>query len=259
VAIKIFIVDAFTDQLFKGNTAAVCLPSQWPDVEIMQNIALENNLSETVFAVKEDDGYRLRWFTPTTEVDLCGHATLAASHVIFSLLEPENENLKFYSKSGDLAVSRQSDLYLLDFPAWPPAPLNEPPLLAAALGAEPLAVYQSRDLLALFRNQDEVTSIQPDLSLLKQIPYLGVIVTAQGQDVDFVSRFFAPRVGVDEDPVTGSAHCSLIPFWSKRLNKDHLTARQLSPRGGELSCVHKRDRVLIGGHAIMYSQGEILL
>jgi PhzF family phenazine biosynthesis protein len=257
--IPYFHVDAFASEAFRGNPAGVCVLHQWLSDEVLQKIAAEHNLSETAFFTREQDYYRLRWFTPSMEVDLCGHATLASAFVLFSELRFVGDQIRFESKSGTLMASRRGDLVELDFPSRPPEACPTPPDLVAALGREPREVLRSRDYFAVFDSQAELASLTPDFNLLMKLDCLGIIVTARGSDCDFVSRFFAPRAGIPEDPVTGSAHCSLIPFWSKRLGKLDLFARQMSRRSGELWCRFVGDRVRIGGRAVVYSRGEIEL
>ena len=252
-----FQVDAFTTRVFGGNPAGVCPLEHWlPDVTLQQ-IAAENNQSETAFFVEHKGKYQLRWFTPTVEVDLCGHATLASAFVLFSELDYPHSSIEFESKSGRLTASKFGERVELDFPSRPPARCFPPEKLVQALGHEPVEVLKSRDYVALFSSQAQVAALKPDLRLLAQLDCLGLIVTAPGEDADFVSRFFAPAAGIAEDPVTGSAHCSLIPFWAKRLGKAELFARQVSRRGGELYCRMLGDRVGIGGCSIVYSRGKV--
>lgn len=256
--IPIYQVDAFTDTLFHGNPAAVCPLEEWLPDALMQQIALENNLSETAFFVARGNRFAIRWFTPALEVDLCGHATLATGYVIFRFLRPDAEAIEFDSRSGVLQVSRAGELLTLDFPAdfVSPAPSRED--LAHALGAWPLEFHKGRtDYLLVYGSQEDIEKMAPDFNLLGQVPARGIIVTARGQDADFVSRFFAPRSGVPEDPVTGSAHTSLAPYWAARLGKSNLTAIQLSPRRGWLTCRLAGDRVRISGQARLYLTGEI--
>jgi PhzF family phenazine biosynthesis protein len=254
-------VAAFTGEQFHGNPAGVCLLKEWPADELLQNIARENNLSETAFLVGSNREYELRWFTPQVEVDLCGHATLAAGFVLFNLYDAGSGPLLFHSQSGDLQVRRdgQNDMFFLDFPSRPPRKIDCPELLTKGLGAVPQSVLTSRDLVAVFASPDEITALQPDFSLLRRLDALGIIVTAPSTEVDFVSRFFAPAVGIDEDPVTGSAHCTLVPYWAGRLGRKELTARQLSARGGELLCRDEGERVRIGGRAVLYLSGTLHL
>jgi PhzF family phenazine biosynthesis protein len=256
--IPYFEVDAFANRLFRGNPAGICPLEKWPDDVLMQNIAAENNLSETAFFVPRGEDYDLRWFTPTTEIDLCGHATLASAFILFSELGFRGDFVHFHSKSGPLTVSRNGDLLTLDFPSRPPAPCGEPEALVRGLGKKPVEVSKARDYFAVFAKAEDVRSLQPDFALLGTLDEK-VIVTAPGADCDFVSRFFAPTAGVNEDPVTGSAHCTLIPYWSQRLGKTELFARQLSKRGGELFCEDAGERVRIGGNAVLYSRGQIEL
>lgn len=258
--LEIYQVDAFTKEVFKGNPAAICPLDEWIDAELMQKIALENNLSETAFFVKKDDVYKIRWFTPTFEIDLCGHATLASAFVIFDVLKLESEIVKFHShKSGKLTVEKNGDLLILDFPSRPPVVCDAPEGLVEAFGKTPQEILKSRDYFLVYENEQEVLDIAPNFSRLLDIDAHGFIVTAKGENSDFVSRFFAPEVGVFEDPVTGSAHCNLIPYWAERLGKNELFARQISQRGGELFCELKGDRIKIGGNAVLYLKGEIYL
>ncbi len=256
--IPYFHVDAFTGRVFTGNPAGVCLLSEWLADDVLQAIASENRLSETAFLVGSDCSFELRWFTPESEVDLCGHATLAAAFVLHEHTDIGAEDtLSFQSGSGLLTVKRREDLLTLDFPARPGAPCPLAAELATALGAEPEAVYSARDLLAIFPDRKTVAELRPDFALLAALDCLGVIVTAPDAEVDFVSRFFAPGAGVPEDPVTGSSHCTLIPYWAKRLGKDTLHAQQISERGGELFCENRGGRVLISGRAVEYLSGTL--
>jgi PhzF family phenazine biosynthesis protein len=257
--IPIYQVDAFSDRLFGGNPAAVCPLKEWLEPELMQNIAAENNLSETAFFVKKEKIFELRWFTPTIEVDLCGHATLAAAHVIFNHLEYGGDEVVFSSLSGELKVSRTDDRLTLDFPSTPPSAADAPEELIQGLGREPKEVHKSRDYLALFESEADILSVEPNFNILKRADSLGIIITAEGEKCDFVSRFFAPAAGIDEDPVTGSAHTTLTPFWAQKLGKNTLHAFQLSKRRGELFCELSGDRVKIGGHAVTFFKGEITL
>lgn len=256
--LTIYQVDAFTKGVFKGNPAAVCPLTEWLDAELMQKIALENNLSETAFFVKKDGVYEIRWFTPTFEIDLCGHATLASAFVIFEILKLESETVKFHShKSGELSVEKNGDLFILDFPSRPPAVCETPKGLVEAIGKSPKEVLKSRDYFLVYETEQDILDIKPDFTELLKVPTHAVIVTAKGETSDFVSRFFAPEAGIFEDPVTGSAHCNLIPYWAERLGKTELFARQISARGGELFCELHGDRVKIGGNAVLYLKGEI--
>ncbi len=252
-------IDAFTDTVFKGNPAAVCILENWPSEELMQNIAAENNLSETAFVVKNEDKFEIRWFTPTLEVALCGHATLASAHVLFLYYHHPGSQLHFFSKhSGDLFVSKKDDMLTLDFPIDPIAKVDPPEELLAAFKKKPIEVYQGKtDYLLIFESQKDIKGCKPDMEMLKKSNARGVIVSAPGKKADFVSRFFAPGSGVDEDPVTGSAHTTLTPYWSEKLDKTRMKARQLSKRGGKLTCELNEDRVLISGRAVTYLKGEI--
>jgi PhzF family phenazine biosynthesis protein len=258
--IPLFQVDAFNTELFKGNPAAVCPLEKWLPDEILQKIANENNLSETAFFVKENGGFSLRWFTPLSEVDLCGHATLATAHVLFNHLNYPDQSITFSSLSGELLVSRQKDnLIYLDFPAHPPRSIQVEEAHATAFGAQPIAAFKAKKLMLVFNSEKEVLNLDPDFNLIKNLDPVGVIATSKGIKYDFVSRFFAPAVGINEDPVTGSAHTTLIPYWSEVTRKDRLMAWQCSKRGGILYCKNRQDRVLIGGHAVTYLHGTIYL
>jgi PhzF family phenazine biosynthesis protein len=255
--IPIYQVDAFTSKIFCGNPAAVCPLDKWIDDKILQSIAKENNLSETAFFVSENNGYRIRWFTPVCEVDLCGHATLASAFVIFNGIDRTASSIRFFSNSGELNVARDSDLISLDFPSLPPKVSQNPEKVISAFDIKPNEVLEADDYLLVYDNQEQIEKISPDLNLLKDIDLRGVIVCSKGNDCDFVSRFFAPKYGIDEDPVTGSAHCTLIPYWSEKLGNKKLHANQLSKRGGELFCEMKNERVGISGRAVEYMRGNI--
>ena len=256
--IPIFQVDAFTDKQFKGNPAAVCPLEEWLPESVMQNIAMENNLAETAFIVKKGDSYQIKWFTPESEIDLCGHATLAAAYVINKYIDNKKEKIEFQSVSGKLIVSRTGDVFSMLFPSRPAKAADLSNLFLKALGKQPIEVYKARDYLLVYKSEDDIKNIYPDMELLKKIDAFAVIVTAPGDEVDFVSRFFAPGAGISEDPVTGSAHCTLIPYWADRLNKKELKARQLSRRGGNLICkLHNQNKVLIAGKAVSYLEGYI--
>ncbi len=258
--LPIYQVDAFTSSLFAGNPAAVVPLPRWLPEGTLQAIAAENNLSETAFVVPEGEGLRIRWFTPLCEVRLCGHATLAAAWVWLHQIEPQRREVVFDSLSGPLTVTRNGEWLTLDFPAQPVRPIATPVSLSEALGVAPSATFAAADdWVALFDDQEIVRTLQPQMPLLKSLECRGLIVTAPGEDCDFVSRFFGPRVGVEEDPVTGSAHTKLVPFWAGRLGKGRLHARQLSRRGGELWCEERGDRVAMSGHAVLYLRGTILL
>lgn len=257
--LKIYQIDAFASRVFAGNPAAVCPLERWLDDATMQAIALENNLSETAFFVPTDAGFAIRWFTPITEVDLCGHATLASAFVLFHLLGDSHDRVTFASRSGDLIVERQGDILCMDFPAQPPQPAPIPAVLPVALGRKPVEVLAAADYIAVFATEDDVRELTPDLALLKQLGLRGIAVTAPGQEADFVSRFFAPKAGIDEDPVTGSSHCELAPYWAARFDHPKLRAQQLSRRGGEVLCEVRGDRVLLGGRAARYLEGVITI
>ncbi len=256
--IPVFKLDSFTDHRFSGNPAAVCPLDEWISDELMQNIAMENNLSETAFFTKNKDSFSLRWFTPITEVNLCGHATLAAAAVIFEKLGYKLDTILFESKSGMLTVTRNADRYIMNFPSDRISSIDPPGELVEAMGDRPDEVFEGRDdYMLVYDSEDKIAEIKPDFRKLGLISRRGVIITAPASEYDFVSRFFAPASGIDEDPVTGSAHTTLTPYWSKRLKKKELTARQISSRGGIVYCVDKGDRTEIGGKATFYLQGLI--
>lgn len=257
--LKLFQVDAFTSQLFKGNPAAVVPLKEWLDDETMQNIGLENNLSETAFFVKEGDHYHIRWFTPAIEVPLCGHATLASSYVIFNYLQPDLDKIHFQSKSGELVVTKQNDLIALNFPANKPEPVALPSQILEAVPVPPKEILFNDSYLAIFEDEDTVRNMKLNIRALDNLNNAGLIISARGKQVDFVSRFFIPAAGVDEDPVTGYAHTILTPFWSEKLNKKKLHALQVSKRGGELWLEDLGNRVKISGKARLYMIGEIYL
>jgi PhzF family phenazine biosynthesis protein len=254
-------VDAFTSPVFSGNPAAVCILEEWLDDRRLQSIAEENNLAETAFLVRNKDDFELRWFTLTTEVDLCGPATLTTAFVLSVCLKWNQDTIRFQTrKSGELRVTKKDEILEMDFTARPASPQVAPDGLSRALGVTPEKVYGSEeDLMVVLDGEKAVVQIQPDLAALEQMDCRGVIITAQDDECDFVSRFFAPRVGVPEDPVTGSAHCVLIPYWEKVLNRKHLHARQVSKRGGELFCRLVDDRVKISGKAALYLEGTITI
>jgi PhzF family phenazine biosynthesis protein len=259
--LPLYHVDAFTDQVFHGNPAAVCPLESWLPDELMQRIAMENSLAETAFFVPGGDGFEIRWFTPEIEMDLCGHATLASAHVIARHLRYPLSVIKFRSQSGLLAVRVEGDLLTLDFPSRKPQPSRLPQVILDAFPAAPAEALKSRDYLLVYDDEEVIRRMQPDQSILSQIDLGtgGVIVTAPGREVDFVSRFFSPGASIFEDPVTGSAHCTLIPYWSERLGKQTLHAWQLSARGGRLLCQDAGERVLIAGKAVTYLAGTITI
>jgi PhzF family phenazine biosynthesis protein len=257
--IRMYQVDAFTDKIFGGNPAAVCPLEAWLPEATMQAIAEENNLSETAFFVRSGDRFEIRWFTPAIEIALAGHPTLATAHVIFRHLNYGKPEIVFQSKSGELRAGRQDDLIRLDFPGSEAKPVRTPAALVKGLKRKPREVRKGRDYLAVFGREADVLTLKPDFAELAKLDCLGIIVTAPGERSDFVSRFFAPRAGILEDPVTGSAHTLLIPYWAKRLGKMALHAYQVSKRRGELFCEQRGDRVLIGGRAVTFFEGEICI
>lgn len=257
--LKIYQIDAFTNKVFQGNPAAVCILDHWISSTLMQQIAAENNLAETAFVVKKAAIYEIRWFTPKVEVNLCGHATLATAHVLFNYYSADKHLLNFHSHlSGALSVTKKDDLLMLDFPTDSITPIETLAVLIEALGKKPLETWKGKtDFMLVFENQEIIEQFKPNFQLLEQVGGRGVMVTAKGNEVDFVSRFFGPQVGINEDPVTGSAHTTLIPYWSKVLNKTKLTAQQLSERKGMLYCEFLGNRVKIAGNAVTYLVGEI--
>ncbi len=263
MSLPLFHVDAFTDQPFKGNPAAVCPLKDWLDDRLLLAVAAENNLSETAYFVPEGEQFRLRWFTPRYEANLCGHATLASAFVLLTILEPQRELVSFATRSGILTVRRDQDLFSMNFPALPPWHCSSPPPeLIEGLGAQTqhVSVLQIKDnYFVVYESEEEVRRISPDLRLLEKLHPAGVAVTAPGKQSDFVSRYFAPSYGIPEDPVTGSTHCSLAPYWAQRLGKTSLHARQVSERGGELWCELAGDRVMLKGKAVLTMQGSLLI
>jgi PhzF family phenazine biosynthesis protein len=257
--VPIFQVDAFTSAVFAGNPAAVCPLEAWMPDTTLRAIAAENNLADTAVFVRVNDHFHLRWFTPICEVDLCGHATLAAAHVLFQELNQPGDTLRFDTLSGELVVKRDNGRLLMDFPSRPPCRVDVNPELVAALGGAPAGILGARDYLVRYNSADQVQSLTPDMEALKRIDRFGVIVTAPGTDCDFVSRFFAPKQGIPEDPVTGSAHCTLIPYWANALGRTALHARQISARGGELFCNLLGNRVEIAGDAVLFLKGHICI
>ena len=258
--IPFYQLDAFASRPFAGNPAAVCPLEDWLDDGTLQAIATENNLSETAFFVAEEEEFHLRWFTPAMEVDLCGHATLATAWVVFNRFDWQLDSIDFRTRSGVLTVTREGDRLAMDFPARPPAPVGGIEAVAEALGARPQELRAARDALAVFATAQEVRLLTPDFAKIAALDHFAVIATAPGGDgTDFVSRFFAPKAGIDEDPVTGSAHCTLVPYWAARLDKAKLFARQVSARGGELWCENRGPRVTIAGHCVPVIEGTIAL
>ena len=255
--IPIYQIDAFAEERFRGNPAAVCMLQEWLPDETLQQIAAENNLSETAFVVEKNNSYELRWFTPKVEVDLCGHATLATAYAYKEHLGYKPDEIAFRTQSGLLKVEYGGNLVSLVFPKREAEPCAAPDTFLRALNVQPIEVLKSRDYLVVLRSEDEVRAVEPDFRQLKQVDCLGVIITAQGKDADFVSRFFAPQAGIDEDPVTGSAHTTLIPYWSAKLRKKSMIALQVSERGGKLYCDDLGDKVRISGKAVTYLVGQI--
>ena len=255
--LPIFQIDAFSSHVFRGNPAAVCPLEKWLSDETLQSIAAENNLAETAYFVPKNDRFHLRWFTPGCEVDLCGHATLASAYVLFQYLNQQGETIYFDTKSGELTVTRNGDLLTMDFPSRPPTPITPEPGLVEAVGGNPLEVLAARDVVLVYATEAEVQALSPDMFALTKLDHFGFIATAPGTKSDFVSRFFAPSKGVPEDPVTGSAHSTLIPYWAGKLGKTDLLARQISKRTGELYCKLRGDRVKISGYAAPYLRGTI--
>jgi len=257
--LPIYQVDAFTNQLFGGNPAAIVPLKEWLPAPEMQKIAAENNLAETAFFITQAEHFELRWFTPEFEIDLCGHATLATAHILFTELGYQKDTIHFHTlKAGTLTVTSQNSLYTLDFPSRVPVSCTAPTELIAAIGGKtPIEVLKSRDYMLVYETEADVLALKPDFAALAKIDLMGVIVTAKGDHSDFVSRFFIPAAGINEDPVTGSAHCNLIPYWAEKLGKTELHAYQVSARRGELWCELKGDRVLMAGNAVTYLKGEI--
>jgi PhzF family phenazine biosynthesis protein len=261
VTIKLYQVDAFAEKIFSGNPAAVCPLNDWLPEQLMQDIAMENNLAETAFFVKKGDQYEIRWFTPSVEVDLCGHATLASAHVLFNHENHKGDSIIFYShRSGILTVKREQQQLTLDFPVDVLKQIDVTDEHWIPFGLRPQELYRGKtDFMMVFENESQIKNLKPDFKLVNNLDCRGVIVTAKGDTVDFVSRFFAPQSGIDEDPVTGSAHTTLTPYWSKKLGKKTLSAIQLSKRRGILTCTDNGERVLISGQAKLYLKGEILV
>lgn len=257
--ISLYQIDAFASKLFEGNPAAVCPLDEWLPDEIMQSIAEENNLSETAFFVPHGNDFHIRWFTPASEVDLCGHATLASAYVLFNILGYKKEAIQFNSKSGILVVTKDEDWLILDFPKQPPVSCVTPNEIVAAFNVKPIECLKSEDLIAVFENEKDIESANPDFEQLKKLDSRGVIITAKSMRYDFVARFFAPKYGIPEDPVTGSAYTQLAPYWASKLGSKKFSVKQMSPRGGELYCEIVGDRVLISGKATKYMEGKITI
>ena len=257
--LTLYQIDTFTGRPFEGNPAAVIPLETWLPDYTMQSIAEENNLSETVFFVPKNSGFHIRWFTPKIEVELCGHATLAAAYVLFNILGYKRESIEFESKSGTLTVLQKYDCLVLDFPSQPPIPCHVPDAIVKAFAKTPIECLRSEDYIVVFESESDILSIKPDMDYLKKLDLRGVIITARSRQYDFVSRFFAPNCGIDEDPVTGSAHTQLTPYWAQILGKTSMTAKQVSSRGGELICELHNDRVFISGKAVKFLEGKIEL
>jgi len=259
MTVQLYIVDSFTDAVFRGNPAAVCVLTEWLPDDTLQKIASENNLSETAFFVASEQEPLLRWFTPKAEVDLCGHATLAAGFVALRFLRPESSEITFRSKSGTLTVSKNGERLTLTFPRRDPHVVTAPPRLFEALGISRGEVLFARDYIVVLDSEKDLRNLRPDMALLRELDGLGVVVTAPSETVDFVSRAFFPKIGIDEDPVTGSTHCALAPYWSGRLGRSKLAARQLSERRGDIDCLVRGDSVLLSGEARIFAKGEVLV
>ena len=257
--LNLYQIDSFTDTPFGGNPAAIIPLKTWLPDNIMQSIADENNLSETAFFVPKNKEFHIRWFTPKTEVDLCGHATLAAAYVLFNILGYNKERIEFESKSGTLTVLQKDNWLVMDLPAQPPIPCDVPDEIVKAFDKVPIECLRSEDYIAVFETESDILSIKLDIDYLKKLDLRGVIITAKSRQYDFVSRFFAPKYGIDEDPVTGSAHTQLIPYWAHKLGKTNMQAKQVSSRGGEILCELYNDRVLISGKAVKFLEGKIQL
>ncbi len=257
--IPFYQIDAFTSSLFSGNPAGVCLLDNWLEDATMLAIAAENNLSETAFLVPSNENYKIKWFTPKVEVDLCGHATLASAFVIFNYVDKSRDTVCFDSVSGPLTVKRENNSLSMDFPSDTPSPCPTPNELVEGLLIEPKEVLRSRDYLVVYDSEEKIKSLRPNMEKLSRLDSLGIIATAPGSQCDFVSRFFAPGVGIPEDPVTGSAHCTLVPYWANKTGKTQFHALQLSQRGGELFCEQRGDRVAIAGRAVTYLEGTIII
>ena len=255
--IDIYQIDAFANKAFEGNPAAVCPLNSWLPDELMQSIAAENNLAETAFFVPQGTGYFIRWFTPITEVDLCGHATLASAYVLFNILDFNGDKIDFDSKSGILSVSRDGDSLIMDFPSQPPEPCDTPKEIIEAFGMMPNECLKYEDYVVIFDNAEQVQMADPDFEILKKLDCRGVIISSLSEEYDFVARFFAPNFGIPEDPVTGSAYTRLVPYWAQKTDKTRFRVKQLSSRGGELLCELRDDRVLISGRAVKYLEGSL--
>lgn len=254
---KQYIVDAFTDRVFSGNPAAVCVMDQWLSDETMQNIAVENNLSETAFAVKENGAYHLRWFTPGGEVELCGHATLATAYVLTQFIEPDRQQIDFHTLSGLLTVKREHELLAMNFPSFSLMPVEITDLISQAVGTRPVQAYMGADMVCVLENEEQVKKAVPDLDAIRRLDGLCLHITAKGTEYDCVTRTFAPKCNVAEDPVCGRGHCHVVPLWAKELGKNELTAYQASSRGGVLYCRYANERTVLSGKAALFSEADI--
>jgi PhzF family phenazine biosynthesis protein len=257
--LKLYQVDTFASEVFKGNPAAICPLESWLPDKTMQNIASENNLSETAFYIPSESGFHIRWFTPTSEVDLCGHATLACAHVIFHVLDYKKTEIKFESKSGPLFVKKNEHGLQLNFPNQKPVPCDTPAAITRAFSEAPIQCLKSEDYILVFEHEESVETLQPDFSELSKLDLRGVVITARSEEFDFISRCFAPKYGINEDPVTGSTFTELAPYWAEVLNKNTLHAKQVSERSGEVFCELQKDRVLISGKSILYMVASIYI
>lgn len=257
--ISLYQIDAFASKIFEGNPAAVCPLDEWLPDEIMQSIAQENNLSETAFFVPKGDGFHIRWFTPTSEVALCGHATMAAAYALFNSLGYKKDKIEFESRSGILKVTKDNDWLVMDFPTQPPISCDIPKEIIEAFDATPIECLKSEDFIVVFDHEIDIESAKPDLGKLVKLDLRGVIITAKSTHYDFVARFFAPKFGIPEDPVTGSAYTQLVPYWASKIDSKRFKAKQVSSRGGELTCEIADDRVLISGKAVQYLEGKIII
>ena len=255
--LTLYQIDAFANKPFEGNPAAICPLNEWLSDELMQSIATENNLSETAYFVKKNKAYHIRWFTPAHEVNLCGHATLASAYVIFNILGNNEKEISFESKSGLLTVKRNNNALEMDFPSQPPVICKTPQQILEAFDESPVECLQSEDYIVVFENEKTVLTANPNLSILSELDLRGVAITSKSNKYDFITRFFAPKYGINEDPVTGSAFTQLIPYWSNKLNKNNLNAKQVSNRGGEIECIYSGERVIISGKAVKYMVGTI--
>lgn len=256
---KYYVADAFAEKLFEGNPAGICVLKQWLPDSLMQSIAKENNLSETAFVVKEADHYYLRWFTPGGEIDLCGHATLATAYVLFRFYEPETEKIIFLTKGGQLEVRRMKNMLEMDFPAYMLSRVEVTDEMEEAIGVRPIEAWMGRDMVCILENEEQIFAVKPNLERIAELDGLLLHITAKGKAYDCVSRSFAPKCGVSEDPVCGSGHCHIIPLWAEKQKKEKLVARQASERGGTLYCQRDGNRIKLAGQVVLYAKGELLI